>query len=95
MDEAGNKGSVTAEVSNIDKVAPKFSVILDRPVLRVPNHKMVTIQAILNYSDDESGIKSVFLDSITSNEPDSGLENGDQPNDIQNANFGMKILPLI
>lgn len=88
VDAAGNKGSVTAKMSNIDKVAPKLSVVLDQPVLKVPNHKMVTIHATLNYSDEESGIQSVKLDSITSNEPDSGLDNGDQPNDIQNASFG-------
>lgn len=48
---------------------------------------MVTIHAALNYSDAESGIQSIMLDSITSNEADSGLDNGDQPNNIQNANF--------
>lgn len=88
VDAAGNKGSITSKVSNIDKIAPRISVELDQPMLRISNHKMVTIKAALNYFDGESGIQSVVLDSIISNEPDHGLNNGDKPNDIQNANFG-------
>ncbi|MED4225610.1 hypothetical protein [Neobacillus cucumis] len=88
VDAAGIRHSVTAKVSNIDKVPPKLSVSLDPSVLSVPNNKMVTVQATLNYTDAESGIQYVRLNSITSNEPDSGLDNGDQPNDIQNAIFG-------
>jgi hypothetical protein len=88
VDAAGNKGSVTAKVSNIDKVSPKLSVDLDQSIIKVPNHKMVKIQAQLKYSDDESGVQSVVLDSIKSNETDSGLDSGDKPNDIQNTDFG-------
>ena len=42
---------------------------------------MVTINATLNSSDATSGVESVVLTSITSNQPDSGQ------GDIQ-ANFG-------
>jgi hypothetical protein len=40
-------------------------------------YKIQIIRPLLKYSDEGSGIQSGVLDSITSNEPDSGLDNGD------------------
>jgi hypothetical protein len=90
VDAAGNKGSVTAVVGNIDKIAPILKVTLDKNIIWPPNHKMVDIKVTLEYLDDASGISSVVLTSITSNEPDydSTKGEGDVPNDIQNAEFG-------
>jgi regulation of enolase protein 1 (concanavalin A-like superfamily) len=88
MDAAGHKGTAAAEVHNIDKTAPTLAISVDKPVLSVPNHKMVSIKATVNAADNESGIASLVLSSITSSEADEGLGDGDFANDIQNAAFG-------
>lgn len=88
-DAAGNTGSAVATVSNIDKIAPTISIVLDNTSLWSPNHKMVTITAQVD-ADDNSSDVSVYLTSITRNEPDfdPSLIDDDVANDIQNANFG-------
>jgi len=47
-----------------------------------PNHKMVpvTLNAV---ATDNAGVTSLKIVSVTSNEPDNGLGDGDTPNDIQ------------
>ncbi|MCJ8014490.1 discoidin domain-containing protein [Paenibacillus sp. KQZ6P-2] len=71
-DAAGNVSNITSyEISNIDKTAPTLSVQLDQASLWPANHKMVTVNATLDANDAESGVASVVLTSITSNEPDS------------------------
>lgn len=72
-DAAGNVSNVTDyAVSNIDKVAPILTIQLDKTSLWPANHKMVTVHAAVYSSDAASGIESVVLSSITSNEADSG-----------------------
>lgn len=44
---------------------------------------MVTITVNVNVSDSRSGTAGFKLISVTSNEPDKGLGDGDVPNDIQ------------
>ncbi|WNR45408.1 cadherin-like beta sandwich domain-containing protein [Paenibacillus roseipurpureus] len=85
VDAAGNTGSAVATVANIDKVAPVLTVILDPSVINQKNHKMVTVHASITANDSGTGIASVVLSSITSNEPDNGTDDGDTANDIQNA----------
>jgi hypothetical protein len=60
---------------------PLLTVKLDKSSIWPANHKMVTIQAAVESSDAASGLESVVLTSITSNELDSGQ------GDIQ-ANIG-------
>jgi hypothetical protein len=50
--------------------------------------RLVTINATLASSDVCDTTPTIRLVSITSNEPDNGLGDGDQPNDIQGAAFG-------
>jgi hypothetical protein len=72
-----------------DIVAPTLSISVDKPVLSKPNHKMNAVQVTLNGSDDNgSGVKSIVLTSITSNEDDNGLGDGNTSEDIQGAEFG-------
>ncbi|WP_379342413.1 discoidin domain-containing protein [Paenibacillus sp. GCM10027629] len=72
-DAAGNVSNITSyEVSNIDKTAPTLTIQLDQTSLWPANHKMATVHATLDSIDAESGVVSVMLTSITSNEPDSG-----------------------
>jgi hypothetical protein len=88
VDAAGNTGSVIATVTNIDKIAPTLVIKLDNPVLNPPNHKMVDIHVTLTSQDNNAGPISIILKSITSNEPDNGLGDGDTAIDIQGAAIG-------
>jgi hypothetical protein len=80
-DVAGNVEQTKTLQINIDKTAPLLTVQLDKTSIWPQNHEMVTIHATLNATDAASGVASVILTSITSNEPDSGQ------GDIQ-ANIG-------
>jgi Beta-1,4-xylanase len=88
VDAAGHTGSVTATVSNIDKTAPVLKLAADPGVLFPPNHKLVPVRLTWEAADEGSGIASVKLVSVTSNEPDHGRGGGDKPEDIQGADIG-------
>ncbi len=77
----------TLTVEGLDEVAPTISVSLDPSQLWPPNHTMQTITATVTVADNCPGVTYV-LTSITSNEPDNGLGDGDKPNDIQDADYG-------
>jgi virginiamycin B lyase len=68
--------------------APTLNVSLSPNVLWPPDHKLAQITATIQASDICDTNPSVVLVSITSNEPDNGLGDGDEPNDIQGASFG-------
>jgi hypothetical protein len=85
VDKAGNAGTVVASVSNIDKTGPTLQIVLDKPTLWPPDHQLEAVNASVSARDDMSGIDSIVLTSITSSEPDTGLGDGDHPNDIQGA----------
>jgi hypothetical protein len=48
----------------------------------------VNVTATVTVADGESGAAGFTLVSVTSNEPDNGLGDGDQPNDIQGFVLG-------
>lgn len=58
---------------------PSASAAVTPDVLWPPNHKYVTVTATVTASSDVSAISLV---SVTSNEPDNGLGDGDKANDI-------------
>jgi len=58
---------------------PSASASVTPDVLWPPNHKYVTVTATVNASSDTAAIT---LLSVTSNEPDNGLGDGDKANDI-------------
>lgn len=84
VDQSGNKESPVIKTIRIDKSAPKIYVKLSGSVLSPPNHRMVPVKAEVGAWDSLSKVK-VVLQSITSNEPDKGLGDGDQGKDIQGA----------
>ena len=88
IDKAGNIESPHTAVVQIDKTAPTLNVVLDKTTLWPPNHQLVTVKANVSTNDSLSGISSIVLTSITSNEPDNGLSDGDKSNDIQGAQIG-------
>ncbi len=68
-------GGTTVEAATevlVDNTAPALSVELSQTEIWPPNHKMVTIHATLDAEDVASGLASVVLSSITSNEADEG-----------------------
>ncbi|CAH1197089.1 hypothetical protein PAECIP111891_01058 [Paenibacillus allorhizoplanae] len=80
-DQAGNVENLKTIEFYVDKTAPVLTVQLDKTSIWPANHKMVTIDATLDTGDATSGVESVVLTSITSNQPNS------DSSDIQ-VNFG-------
>jgi len=83
-----NASSCSASVLVQDTQDPIIAVTLDRTELWPPDHKLVTIHANVTVSDVCNPNPTFVLTSITSNEPDNGLGDGDTANDIQGAAYG-------
>ena len=66
-----------------DATPPAVTVTVDRDVLWPPNHKLVEVCATVEVSDNCDPAPTVELLSVTSDEPDNGLGDGDTENDIQ------------
>ncbi|MFD2700487.1 pectinesterase family protein [Paenibacillus shunpengii] len=71
-----------------DEVPPVLQLEVDKPVLKARGHRMENIRVTANAADEESGIASITLVSITSNEPDNGKGDGNTNDDIQGAEYG-------
>lgn len=88
-DGSGNTGSCSANINVVDTTPPTISVVLSpTTVFPAPNHKMFEVTATVVAEDVCDPNAAVTLTSITSNEPDNGLGDGDFPNDIQGAEIG-------
>jgi len=61
---------------------PELDLWLSETVLTPPNHRMVTVDASWVATDGGSGVASVELVSVTSNEPDNGDDDGNTTDDI-------------
>jgi len=68
----------------LDIVPPKLTLSLSKDTLWPPNHKLVDIAAAITVTNCDPN-PTVRLISITSNEPDNGLGDGDTANDVQGA----------
>ena len=75
-------------VAVVDTTPPQLTVSLSPANLWSRNHKLATVRAMIGVADTCDSNPVVRLVSITSNEPDNGLGDGDKPNDIQGATFG-------
>jgi hypothetical protein len=82
-DTGGLSSSAATQITIQDTTPPSLSVSLSPNSLQPPNHKLIPIAATVSASDACSANVSVRLVSISSNEPDNGTGDGDQPNDIQ------------
>jgi hypothetical protein len=65
-----------------DAVPPTLEVSVTPDTLWPPNHKYVTVNATVNVADNVDPNPTVTLVSVTSNEPDDGLDDGDTADDI-------------
>jgi predicted extracellular nuclease/uncharacterized protein YdeI (BOF family) len=72
-DVRGNVEEVKSIDVKIDKAAPELNVTVDKPILLIPNQKLIDIKAILGTNDDMSGIESAVLESITMNDKKQDL----------------------
>lgn len=87
-DAAGLSSSATTHVTVGDTTPPALQITLSPNLPWPPNHNLITIAATIAASDSCDANPSVVLASITSNEPDNGLGDGDRPDDIQAVGGG-------
>jgi hypothetical protein len=88
-DAAGNREEARRLTVRIDRTAPTFGACTANPSsLWPPNHKLVDVSVSVIVKDRGSGPGGFVLRSVTSNEPDDGLGDGDSPNDIQKFQVG-------
>jgi uncharacterized protein len=65
-----------------DAIAPTLEVNVTPNVLWPPNHQYVRVTATVSLFDNFDPHPTLALVSVTSNEPDNGLGDGDMPDDI-------------
>jgi hypothetical protein len=81
-DEAGNTGSDDVTVEVIDTTPPEITATATPSVIWPPNHKYVTVRVNVTAFDICDPSPNITFVSITSNEPDNGLGDGNTTNDI-------------
>jgi hypothetical protein len=64
------------DVEVIDTAAPTLAPVPDKTVLWPPNHRMVDIEILANASDNSGGQPNLSA-TVSSNEPEDGLGDGD------------------
>ena len=87
-DGSNNSTIVPQKVTIQDTTPPTLTVSVTPSVLWPPDHRLIRIRANISVSDICDPNPTVRLISITSNEPDEGLGDGDTSSDIQGAAFG-------
>ena len=80
---AGGFDAFVAKLFLRDVEAPSLSVVLSSNTLWPPDHRSVQVSASISVNDACDSNPIVSLVSLTSNEPDDGVADGDTVNDIQ------------
>lgn len=88
VDESSNEGTATQTVKIVDTTPPQLTATVSPTGLWPPNHKLAQITASITVSDICDPNPTVRLISITSNEPDNGVGDGNTSDDIQEAELG-------
>jgi len=81
-DEAGNTGSDNVTVTVIDTTPPEINATETPSTLWPPNHKYVEVKVNVTAFDVCDPSPTITFVSITSNEPDNGLGDGNTIDDI-------------
>ncbi|HET8756815.1 MAG TPA: Calx-beta domain-containing protein, partial [Solirubrobacteraceae bacterium] len=76
-DHAGNVEAEHTLVVKLDKTAPAVTCAANPRTLWPPDHRLVPITVTVKVTDGRSGSAAFTLASVTSNEPDDALGNGD------------------
>lgn len=87
-DGKGGTATDTVVVTVRDTGLPTITLAVSPTLLWPPDHRLVEVNAAITASDLCDSTARVTLVSVVSNEPDSGLGDGDVPGDVQNASFG-------
>lgn len=88
VDESTNEGTATQTVKIVDTTPPNLTATVSPTTLWPPNHKLAQINASITVSDICDPSPTVRLISITSNENDNGVGDGNTSEDIQEATLG-------
>lgn len=85
-DVSGNIGSDNVTVKVIDTTPPQINATVTPDTLWPPNHKYVEVKVNVMTFDICDPSPKITLVSVTSNEPDNGLGDGNTTNDIMIIN---------
>ncbi len=85
--------SKSTQVQVVDNTPPSISASANPALLWPPNHSMRDVHGTVTVTDNCPGAAFV-LASVTSNEPDNGLGDGDTVGDIQSAALGTPDLDI-
>jgi hypothetical protein len=81
-DMAGNVGSDNVTVTVVDTTPPEINTTATPEVLWPPNHKYIEVKTHVTVYDNCDPSPTLTFVSITSNEPDNGVGDGNTVNDI-------------
>jgi hypothetical protein len=81
-DMAGNTGSDNVTVTVVDTTPPEINATATPSMLWPPNHKYVEVKLNVTAYDNCDPSPTLTFVSITSNEPDNGIGDGNTTNDI-------------
>lgn len=85
-DSAGVTATDTITVNVVDTTPPEVSSSVQPSLLWPPNHRMVDVHSSVVV--DDCTLTTVTLTSVTSNEPENGMGDGDTAPDILGAEIG-------
>jgi hypothetical protein len=75
-------GDLVVTSDSCETTPPTLTISVSPPTLSPANHRYVTVKATTSASDNADPSPTVALVSVTSNEPDNGLDDGDTAHDI-------------
>src|SRR6266508_706811 len=87
-DSLGDSATDAVTVTIVDTRAPSLTAGLSPAALWPPNHQLVPITTTVSVEDACDPAPQIRLVSVTSNEADNGLGDGDTPGDIQGVIAG-------
>jgi hypothetical protein len=87
-DAFGDQEAPKTITVKLDKTPPTITCSVNPITLWPPDHTLRPVTAMVNVTDALSDANGFILNTVTSNEPDNGLGDGDLPNDIQGFTAG-------
>jgi hypothetical protein len=88
VDMAGNVEVMKSFGVKMDQTNPLLDFTFDQSIITDKNHKLIPIKVAVKAEDSFSGIASLELVSVVSNQEDNGSGDGNTTQDIQEAEIG-------